>query len=83
MTDYLAQIQLEALALGDPEKPLLVGKISNLQLEDTPQSHQFLWENNSLLVSYVFPEHEELEPSAGFDVVTWKDGRRDNLKSLV
>jgi hypothetical protein len=35
------------------------------------------------LVSYFFPEHEELDTEAGFGVVTWTDGWHDNFKALA
>ena len=85
VTDSLAQIQLTAPVLNDPEKLLLVGKRSTVdpQPEDTPQARQIGWEKTSLLVSYFFPEHEELDPSAGFGVVTWTDGWHENFKALA
>jgi hypothetical protein len=71
--------------LNHADKLLLVSKrsTSDPQPDDTPEARQVGWEKTSLLVSYFFPEHEELDPDAGFGVVTWTDGWHDNFNALA
>lgn len=85
VTDSVAQVPLRIPELSDPDKLLLVSKRSTAdpQPDDTPEARQIGWEKTALLVSYFFPEHEELDPDAGFGVVTWTDGWHDNFNALA
>jgi hypothetical protein len=85
VTDSVAQIPLIPPPLNHADKLLLVSKRSTRepQPDDTPEARQVGWEKTSLLVSYFFPEHEELDPDAGFGVVTWTDGWHDNFNALA
>lgn len=85
VTDSLAQINTSPPILNSPESLLLISKRSTADPlpEDTVLARQIGWEKNALLVSYFFPEHEELDPDAGFGVVTWTDGWHDNFKVLA
>jgi hypothetical protein len=85
VTDSVVQIPLVPPPLNHADKLLLVSKrsTSDPQPDDTPEARQVGWEKTSLLVSYFFPEHEELDPDAGFGVVTWTDGWHDNFNALA
>jgi hypothetical protein len=85
VTDSVVQISLVPPPLNHADKLLLVSKrsTSDPQPDDTPEARQVGWEKTSLLVSYFFPEHEELDPDAGFGVVTWTDGWHDNFNALA
>ena len=87
VTDCLARVPLVAPSdsLSDPQKLLLISKRSTADAfpSDTLEARQAGWEKTALLVSYFFPEHEELDPEAGFGVVTWTDGWHDNFKALA
>ena len=84
VTDALAQVQLETPELNDPAKLLLISKRSTADElpEDTASARQIGWEKTALLVSYFFPEHEELDPDRA-GVVTWTEGWHDNFKALA
>ena len=84
VTDSLAQVPLAVPELNDPAKLLLVSKRSTAdpQPDDTPEARQVGWEKTALLVSYFFPEHEELDPKA-VGVVTWTDGWHGNFRALA
>lgn len=84
VTDSLAQVQTTTPELNDPAKLLLISKRSTADAfpEDTPDARQRGWEKTALLVSYFFPEHEELDPER-FGVVTWTDGWHDNFQALA
>jgi hypothetical protein len=85
VTDSVVQIPLAPPPLNHADKLLLVSKrsTSDPQPDDTPEARQVGWEKTSLLVSYFFPEHEELDPDAGFGVVTWTDGWHNNFNALA
>lgn len=85
VTDSVAQVPLKVPALNDPQKLLLVSKRSTVDPmpTDTPDMRQIGWEKTCLLVSYFFPEHEELDPESGFGVVTWTEGWHDNFSALA
>ena len=86
VTDCLARIQLTAPGrLSEPQKLLLLSKRSTAEPfpADTAEARQAGWEKTALLVSYFFPEHEELDPDAGFGVVTWTTGWHENFKALA
>jgi len=70
--------------LNDPDKLLLISKrsTSDPQPEDTPEARRIGWEKTCLLVSYFFPEHEELDPDQGPGVVTWTEGWHANFLAL-
>jgi hypothetical protein len=84
VTDALAQVQSETPELNDPAKLLLISKRSTADElpQDTPSARQIGWEKTALLVSYFFPEHEELDPDRA-GIVTWTDGWHDNFKALA
>ena len=71
--------------LSDPQNLLLISKRSTADAfpADTAESRQVGWEKTALLVSYFFPEHEELDPEAGLGVVTWTEGWHDNFNALA
>ena len=87
VTDCVARIPLSqpSESLNDPEKLLLISKRSTADAfpPDTAEARQDGWEKTALLVSYFFPEHEELDPDARFGVVTWTEGWHDNFKALA
>ena len=87
VTDCLARVPLTVPSdsLNDPQKLLLISKRSTADAfpPDTAEARQAGWEKTALLVSYFFPEHEELDPEAGFGVVTWTEGWHDNFKALA
>ena len=84
VTDSLIRIPSRPPDLNDPHKLLLVSKRSTAdpQPTDTNESRTIGWEKTCLLVSYFFPEHEELDPDAGPGVVTWTEGWHDNFLAL-
>jgi hypothetical protein len=84
VTDAVAFIPKTVPPLNDPEQLLLISKRSTADPmpADTPESRLVGWEKTALLVSYFFPEHEELDPNnAG--VVTWTEGWHDNFNALA
>jgi hypothetical protein len=86
VTDCLARIQLAAPGrLSEPQKLLLISKRSTAEPlpADTAEARQAGWEKTALLVTYFFPEHEELDPDAGVGVVTWTTGWHENFKALA
>merc|ERR1711879_683153 len=86
VTDCLARVQLTTPeGLIDPQNLLLISKRSTADPfpADTAEARQTGWEKTALLVSYFFPEHEELDPETGFGVVTWTDGWHDNFNALA
>jgi hypothetical protein len=87
VTDCLARIPLTlpSDSLSDPQKLLLISKRSTADAfpSDTAEARQVGWEKTALLVSYFFPEHEELDPEAGLGVVTWTEGWHDNFQALA
>lgn len=87
VTDCLARIPLTAPfdGVSDPQKLLLISKRSTAEFlpADTAEARQAGWEKTALLVSYFFPEHEELDPAAGLGVVTWTDGWHENFRVLA
>ena len=85
VTDSVARVPLDVPPLNDPANLLLVSKRSTAdpQPDDTPEARQAGWEKTALLVSYFFPEHEELDPAAGLGVVTWTEGWHDNFRALA
>ena len=84
VTDAVAQVQTRAPALSDPQRLLLISKKSTSDPlpEDSPAARQIGWEKTALLVSYFFPEHEELDPAKA-GVVTWTEGWHDNFSALA
>jgi hypothetical protein len=84
ITDAVARIPKSVPPLNDPEQLLLISKrsTSDPMPEDTPQSRLDGWEKTALLVSYFFPEHEELDPQSP-GVVTWTEGWHDNFNTLA
>lgn len=64
VTDAVAKIPKSVPQLNDPEQLLLISKrsTSDAMPSDTPQARLDGWEKTALLVSYFFPEHEELDP---------------------
>ena len=86
VTDCLARVprSLPSQSLSDPQNLLLISKRSTADAfpSDTVEARQVGWEKTALLVSYFFPEHEELDPDAGLGVVTWTDGWHDNFNAL-
>ena len=85
VTDSLAQVNLTPPTLNTPQSLLIISKRSTNDdiPPDTPEYRQIGWEKSALLISYFFPEHEELDPEAGFGVVTWTDGWHDNFSRLA
>lgn len=84
VTDAVAQIPKTVPPLNDPERLLLISKrsTSDPMPDDTPQSRLDGWEKTALLVSYFFPEHEELDPEKA-GVVTWTEGWHENFNALA
>mmetsp|Transcript_33693 Transcript_33693/g.77749 ORF Transcript_33693/g.77749 Transcript_33693/m.77749 type:complete len:478 (-) Transcript_33693:233-1666(-) len=84
VTDAVAQIPKYVPPLNNPEQLLLISKrsTSDPMPNDTPQSRLDGWEKTALLVSYFFPEHEELNPEK-VGVVTWTEGWHDNFNALA
>jgi hypothetical protein len=84
VTDAVARIPISVPPLNDSEQLLLISKrsTSDPMPEDTPQSRLDGWEKTALLVSYFFPEHEELDPQNP-GVVTWTEGWHDNFNALA
>eukprot|EP00536_Pseudo-nitzschia_multiseries_P000255 jgi/Psemu1/282198/fgenesh1_pg.4_\ len=83
VTDSLARVPTEVPPLNDPERLLLVSKrcTSDPMPEDTPEARLVGWKKTALLVSYFFPEHEELDPDHPGTVV-WTEGWDDNFEAL-
>lgn len=84
VTDSLIRVPSSPSPLNDPDKLLLISKrsTSDPQPADTNEGRTIGWEKTALLVSYFFPEHEELDPDAGPGVVTWTEGWHDNFLAL-
>jgi hypothetical protein len=84
VTDAVARIPAEPPALNSVDKLLLISKKSTSDAlpEDTSDARRIGWEKTALLVSYFFPEHEELDPSR-IGVVTWTEGWHDNFKAIA
>ena len=81
VTDALAKIPLTPPVLSSKEKLLLVSKRSTKdpQPDDTPENVLTGWKKTALLVTFFFPEHEELvSPSE----VVWTDGWERNFDSI-
>mmetsp|Transcript_6788 Transcript_6788/g.19647 ORF Transcript_6788/g.19647 Transcript_6788/m.19647 type:complete len:394 (-) Transcript_6788:89-1270(-) len=83
VTDSVARISADVPPLNDPDRLLLVSKrsTSDPMPEDTPEARLAGWKKTALLVSYFFPEHEELDPDRPGTVV-WTDGWEDNFAAL-
>ena len=84
VTDALAQIPIDPPEANSVEKLLVVSQRSTADPvpEDTPEARRAGWEKTALLVSYFFPEHEELDPAAPGTVI-WTDGWHDNFQALA
>ena len=81
VTDSLCKIPSEPPVLSSKEKLLLVGKRSTKdeQPEDTRENILAGWKKTALLVTFFFPEHEELiSPTE----VIWSDGWEKNFASI-
>ena len=85
VTDAVERVNPTPPSLNTPENLLLVSKrcTADPMPDDTPEARQIGWEKTALLVSYFFPEHEELDPNTGPGVVTWTDGWHDNFQALA
>lgn len=83
VTDAVAKIGTEPGELSDPKNLLLVSKRSTSDETpvDTTEARRVGWAKNALLISYFFPEHEELDPNK-LGVVTWTDGWETNFERL-
>jgi len=83
VTDALAKIQSKPPTLSTDDKLLLISKksTSDPMPPKTMEALQIGWEKNALLISYFFPEHEELDPEKQ-GVVTWTPGWHDNFLNL-
>jgi len=81
VTDALAKIPLTPSILCSKDKLLLVSKRSTRdpQPEDTPENVLTGWKKTALLVSFFFPEHEELVSARE---VIWTDGWETNFESI-
>ena len=84
MTDSVAQVPFDPPALNKAENLLLVSKQSTADTmpSDTVSARKTGWEKTALLVSYFFPEHEELLVSRP-GVVEWTEGWHDNFLALA
>ena len=84
VTDAVARIPYEIPPLQSPEKLLLVSKRSTADPmpADTPEARLAGWKKMCLLVTYFFPEHEELV-AGEFGVVEWTPGWEDNFDQLA
>ena len=84
VTDSVAKVSLHPPPLSRGENLLLVSKrsTSDAMPDDTPETRRIGWEKTALLISYFFPEHEELDPDK-FGVVTWTDGWHNNFLQLA
>jgi len=84
VTDAVAYIPKAVPPLNDPAQLLLISKRSTSDPlpTDTPEARLIGWKKTALLVSYFFPEHEELDPS-NVGVVTWTEGWEDNFNGLA
>ena len=82
VTDCVAYVPRAIPATQTPEKLLLVGKRStaDAQPPDTPENRSAGWKKMALLVTYFFPEHEELIKPG---LVEWSDGWEDNFDALA
>lgn len=82
VTDAVAYIPSEIPALQTPEKLLLVGKFStdDPQPPDVFENRLRGWKKMALLVTYFFPEHEELVNPG---LVEWSEGWEDNFEALA
>jgi hypothetical protein len=83
VTDALARIPSAIPPLQTPEKLLLVGKRSTADPmpADTPENRSAGWRKMALLVTYFFPEHEELARDRP-GTVEWTPGWEDNFAFL-
>eukprot|EP00588_Corethron_pennatum_P020653 CAMPEP_0194313946 /NCGR_PEP_ID=MMETSP0171-20130528/10775_1 /TAXON_ID=218684 /ORGANISM="Corethron pennatum, Strain L29A3" /LENGTH=455 /DNA_ID=CAMNT_0039069123 /DNA_START=1 /DNA_END=1368 /DNA_ORIENTATION=+ len=84
VTDAVCRIPVDPPPLNDVDRLLLVSKRSTADPAplDTQEARTIGWEKTALLVSYFFPEHEEIDPTAPLGTVTWTPGWHDNFKSL-
>jgi len=84
LTDAVARIPVDPPPLNDVDRLLLVSKRSTADPAplDTKEARTIGWEKTALLVSYFFPEHEEIDPTGPLGTVTWTPGWHDNFKSL-
>jgi hypothetical protein len=78
VTDCVAYVPRTIPVLQTPEKLLLVGKRStdDPQPPDTFENRVAGWKKMALLVTYFFPEHEELVRPG---LVEWSDGWEENF----
>ena len=82
VTDCVAYVPRTIPVLQTPEKLLLVGKRStdDPQPPDTFENRVAGWKKMALLVTYFFPEHEELVRPG---LVEWSDGWEENFDFLA
>jgi hypothetical protein len=82
VTDCVAYVPRAIPVLQTPEKLLLVGKRStdDPQPPDTFENRVAGWKKMALLVTYFFPEHEELVRPG---LVEWSDGWEENFDALA
>jgi len=82
VTDCVALIPSEIPPLQTPEKLLLVGKTStdNPQPPDTLENRRRGWKKMCLLITYFFPEHEDLVRPG---LVTWSEGWETNFAAIA
>jgi hypothetical protein len=82
VTDCVAYVPRAIPVLQTPEKLLLVGKRStdDPQPPDTFENRVAGWKKMALLVTYFFPEHEELVRPG---LVEWSDGWEENFDFLA
>jgi len=81
VTDCVAYVPKAIPELQTPEKLLLVGKFStdDPQPSDTYDNRLAGWKKTCLLVTYFFPEHEELVRPG---LVEWSEGWEENFDRL-
>ena len=82
VTDCVAYVPRAIPELQTPSKLLLVGKRStdDAMPPDTFENRLNGWKKMALLVTYFFPEHEELVKPG---LVEWSDGWEDNFDALA
>jgi len=82
VTDCVAYVPRAVPELQTPSKLLLVGKRStdDATPPDTFENRLNGWKKMALLVTYFFPEHEELVKPG---LVEWSDGWEDNFDALA